>query len=50
MKFGVRGFSPKKRISSKIKGRYTRGIKRQLIPRIWKKRNGMAKKSEKSKL
>ena len=50
MKFGLRGFSVKKRISSRIKGRGTRNIKRLFIPRVWKKRNRMVKESEKGKL
>lgn len=48
MKFGLRGFNAKKRISSRITGRGTRGIKRILIPRIWKKRDGLVNKSKKS--
>lgn len=48
MKFGLRKFSPRKRMSSRITGRGTRAIKRALIPRIWKKRNGMVNKSKKS--
>lgn len=50
MKYGLRKFSPKKRISSRIIGRGTRAIKRALIPRLWKKRNRVADKSKKSSI
>lgn len=50
MKFGLRRFSTKKRISSRITGRGIRSIKRALIPRIWKKRNGLVNKSKKSSI
>ena len=44
MKFGIRNPNIKKRISSRTTSRGTRTIKKALIPRIWKKRNGMDKR------
>jgi len=47
MKSGMRKFSANKRVSSRITGRGKRTIKRMVVPRILKKRNGIFKKFKK---
>lgn len=48
MKFGIRKLSPKKRFSSKIKGKGTRSLKRMIIPGYGRKGMGLITNPKKS--